>query len=346
MKNWLLERSRAYLRERRAAAWIVRMDEDPVRHEEGLRRWVGADEGRAEAYSRAYRSFHGAAAAARQIYPRQTARSTSERPNIIGGRRLRLALGAGLSLAIASAAVLFTLNRLDILARPAAPAARVYATRIGEVRSVHLADGSTLVVDTATTVRVALSPSAREVTLVRGRVRFEVAHDAGRPFVVLAEGARITDRGTVFDVEAYRRVTVRLISGAVDISLPRARGTILSSVVRLHPGQQFGFNPDMTAPPAAPGPVPASDLQWVSGMKTFDDVPVDQIIDEVNRYSTTKIVLADPTIGARRVFLDLDIRDSAGVAQNLAQYLRLTVDTSVENTLILRPEQVADSRKN
>lgn len=47
-------------------------------------------------------------------------------------------------------------------------------------------------------------------------------------------------------------------------------------------------------------------------METFDDVTVDDIIDEVNRHSTTKIVLADPLIDTRPVFPNLDIRDNSG----------------------------------
>lgn len=341
----LLDRWRDYLRNRAAAAWVVRMDEDPVRHEAGLRRWIGNDQARGDAYNSAYRSFHGAAAAARRIYAREAIRSSSRRSGANASRRPRLVLVSSLSLVVAAAAVLLTLNRLDFLARNETPAGQVYETKVGEVRSVRLADGSMLVIDTATAVRIAFTSTAREVTLVRGRVRFDVARDAARPFIVSASGARITDRGTVFDVEDYGVVSVRLISGAVDINLPRATGGSKKRVVHLRPGQQFHFDPAKAGASPAPQPVPTSDLQWVSGMKTFDDVPVADIITEVNRYSTTKIVLADPTIGSRRVFLDLDIRDSSEVAENLAKYLGLKVDKSNESALVLRPQQMADRRK-
>lgn len=340
----LLDRWRDYLRNRAAAAWVLRMDEDPVRHEVGLRRWIGTDQARGDAYNSAYRSFHCAAAAARQIYAPETIRSPSRRSGANAGRRPRLVLVSSLSLVVA-AAVLLTLNRLDFLARKDTQAGQVYETKVGEVRSVRLADGSRLVIDTATAVRIAFTSTTREVTLVRGRVRFDVARDAARPFIVSASGARITDRGTVFDVENYGVVNVRLISGAVDINLPRATAGSNKPVVHLRPGQQFHFDPAKAGASQAPQPVPISDLQWVSGMKTFDDVPVADIIAEVNRYSTTKIVLADPTIGSRRVFLDLDIRDSSEVVENLAKYLGLKVDKSNESALILRPQQMADRRK-
>lgn len=341
MKRRLLERWREYLRERRAAAWVVRLDEDPARYEEGLRRWIGDDQEKAAAYNQAYQAFHGASAAARQIFARTAARPAPRRL----ARKVNLALVTGLSLIVVSGALLFMLEELDMLARHPVPAAQLYATKVGEVRSVRLSDGSKLIVDTDTIVRVTFSPTARAITLVKGRVRFDVAHNAARPFIVSAGGARIADRGTVFDVEAYRLVSVRILSGTVDVSLPGRGGTARPAAIHLRPGQQLRFDPAMNDPPEAPQATPVSDLQWVSGMKTFDGVPVSEIIEEVNRYSTTKIKLADPAMGVRPAFLDLDIRDSSEVAQNLALYLRLDVDASEANALILRSQQVASEKE-
>lgn len=341
MTRRLLNRWREFRRDRQAAAWVIRIDEDRDRHEEGLRQWVGSDQDRADAYNRAYRAFHGASSAARQIYTRQTSPS---QPMRLWGKRwgwLRLVAVTSVSLVLASAAIFLVLRHLDLLERQAGAASQVYATRVGEVRPIRLADGSKLTIDTDTIVRVSFSSAERKVVVERGRVRFEVAHDAARPFIVLADGATITDRGTVFDVEAYRAVSVRLISGAVEVRLPRRKGWAAASPVVLRPGQQFRFDPTMQTAPDAPQPTAPSDVQWVSGMKTFDDVPVSSIIEEVNRYSMTKILLADPSIGAQRVFLDLDIRDSAEVAGNLAAYLRLEVDASESNALILRSQQLA-----
>jgi transmembrane sensor len=337
----LLDRWRKFRRDRQAAAWVIRIDEGRDRHEEGLRRWVGGDQDRADAYNRAYRAFHGASSAARQIYARQTSPS---QPMRLWGKNwgwVRLVAVTGFSLVVASAALFLLLRHLDLLEHHAGAPSQVYVTKVGEVRPVRLADGSKLTIDTDTIVRVSFSSAERRVVVERGRVRFEVTHDVARPFIVLAGGATITDRGTVFDVEAYRAVSVRLISGAVEIGLPRRAGWTASPVM-LRPGQQFRFDPTMQTPPDAPQPTALSDVQWVSGMKTFDDVPVSSIIEEVNRYSTTKISLGDPTIGAQRVFLDLDIRDTAEVAHNLAAYLRLEVDASEPSTLMLRRQQVVE----
>src|SRR3546814_15175781 len=74
--------------------------------------------------------------------------------------------------------------------------------------------------------------------------RFDVAHET-RPFVVLAGGGSVTARGTIFDVslDRYERVTVRLLSGAVDVERPRPiKGTTgRKAVARLEPGETHSF---------------------------------------------------------------------------------------------------------
>jgi len=78
-----------------------------------------------------------------------------------------------------------------------------------------------------------------------------------------------------------------------------------------------------------------SDEQWVSGVKSFNDVPIRDVIAEANRYSTTQIILADPALGEREIFGDVNIRDIDAVAQTIADYLQLRVDRSRTGTLVL-----------
>ena len=55
---------------------------------------------------------------------------------------------------------------------------REYRAALGEQRSVLLADGSRVTLNTASTIEVILQKSRREVRLVQGEALFEVAHDA------------------------------------------------------------------------------------------------------------------------------------------------------------------------
>src|SRR5262249_60437481 len=64
--------------------------------------------------------------------------------------------------------------------------AETYSTAFGEQRRVALADGSTMKVNTQTTVRVSLGDKERRIWLDRGQAHFIVASDVLRPFRVFA----------------------------------------------------------------------------------------------------------------------------------------------------------------
>jgi transmembrane sensor len=334
---------RQRLLERKAATWVVRIEEDRARHESGLRRWVGRNPARAELYGSAYRAYHEAGTMARKVYGARSPRKEGEFSAARWTDRRYLVLAIGLSLLVAAGGtslVLSLLNGSSVVTEVAPKTDEAYATRIGEIRSIRLKDGSNVILDTDSVIRIAFTKQKRSVVLDHGRARFEVVHDGDRPFVVWAGGGTVTDRGTVFDVEAYKAIRVRLISGEIDVRYPSVPGKPPLAPVHLSAGQQLRFDPSMATPPEKPEESHPSDAQWVSGMKTFDDVPISQVIEEVNRYSTTKIELDDQSLSSHRVFLDLDVRDTEDVAHNLAVYLQLDIDSSRPGYLVLQSKNV------
>ena len=78
----------------------------------------------------------------------------------------------------------------------ARPTTAEYNTAVGEQRTVVLADGSSVVLNTDSLLRVAFSRNLRRVELVRGEALFSVSHDPSRPFAVQAL-AGVTDRKSV-----------------------------------------------------------------------------------------------------------------------------------------------------
>lgn len=73
------------------------------------------------------------------------------------------------------------------------PKAIAYSSRVGEIRTLTLADASRLTLDTASRIEVFYSA-------VAGRARFEVAHAFGRPFVVVSGTRAVLAHCTVLDV--------------------------------------------------------------------------------------------------------------------------------------------------
>jgi len=101
-----------------------------------------------------------------------------------------------------------------------------YTTRIGEQRSILLADGSTIDLNARSKVRVHLDDHARRIELVEGQALFRVAKDKTRPFIVFANATRVRAVGTQFDVNQRKRgVIVTVVEGSVAVFSAARDGT-------------------------------------------------------------------------------------------------------------------------
>lgn len=175
----------------------------------------------------------------------------------------------------------------------------VHATRKGELRTVVLADGSKVTLNTDSKVRIAFSAQRRIVKLVQGQVLFEVAHDAARPFVVEAADRHVTALGTVFEVRLEPgRMEVVLVEGKVVVDRRDAANAVHTPTV-LRPGQEL-----IVQTGAAPRVVSAdlgTKLRWREGFVEFVDEPLGQAVAEINRYTDRPIRMADERLAAQRI---------------------------------------------
>ena len=166
----------------------------------------------------------------------------------------------------------------------------VVATGVGEQRSVQLADGSRVRLDTSTRIAVHFDGRSRRVELAKGQAFFEVAHDASRPFYVVAGPTTVRAVGTRFDVRRDGdQVRATLVEGVVQVSGGRAG----RSTWTLKPGQQIVTNAHSAAPRSVDVTTATS---WTTGHIVFEGVPLGAAVDEINRYSRRRVTLDDPTL--------------------------------------------------
>lgn len=310
-----------------AEEWAVRMLDEPARYEHELRQWIAAKSGRSALYDRLMRDLDDAAAAVR-VAPLQARRQAITR-----GQKTLLAVAFLCALVAIGFSLRFTALHT---AKPGAPPALQLATEVGEVRRVTLPDGSSVVLDTDTSLTTDFSSRRRLLDLKHGRARFFVAHEKARPFVVRAGKGEIVATGTVFDVAYRGGLSVDLLQGRIVVTPPNTVvGPHSSQPIGLKSGQHIAFDTRHTRAPF----VTAStifDTQWVQGTKTLNDVPIDAVIAEANKYASTRIELADPSLGSREIFGDINIRDIDAVAEVISAYLGLRVDRSQRGVIILR----------
>jgi transmembrane sensor len=208
------------------------------------------------------------------------AKAPAKRRRVRAASPLMFGLGAGLAAAVVVLALL--------------PAPSLHTTGPGEVATVSLQDGSTVWLNGDSRLRVDFSAPLRRVVLERGEAFFKVAHDAGRPFVVEAEPRRIVVTGTEFDVRrAADSVEVSVAEGHVKVEAAVDQLGLPESVTALSAGDDARFAPGQTVPAVARGAMAQHRGAWREGKVYLEDTPLAVAIDELNRCSRIKLVLAE-----------------------------------------------------
>ncbi|MDY6924107.1 MAG: FecR family protein [Pseudomonadota bacterium] len=263
--------------------WLARLHGDP---EEAVRpaldAWLAADPSHAEAFERASETWAILPRAARYRQDEVRPRALVARP-----RMYPAAIAACLFAVVGLGAVWWSLAD-----------AGAYATAPGEQKVATLADGSRIALNTDTQVDVRFNDDRRQIDLDRGEAMFEVAHDAERPFVVLAGDTRIQAIGTVFTVRRTRDdVVVTLIKGKVAVSHDRPRrGGAAEAPLILRPGEK------LTEPLDGPRRIEPQSVEiataWRRGQTVFNETPLGSAVTELNRYGGPRIVVDDPRVAA------------------------------------------------
>ena len=218
----------------------------------------------------------------------------------------------------------------------------VYQTGRGERRAIILDDGSVLSLDAMSKVAVRYTKADRRLTLERGQARFDVAHDASRPFSVTAGDRQIIATGTAFNVDMLSpEVRVTLIEGRV-IVLQQGRGGLRPApsgpkAVELRPGQSLVAKDDGQAPKVASADL-AQATAWQQGQLVFNDEPLGQAVERVNRYTSRKIAVADDTVGAIPVTGTFNAGDIDAFVEAVNSFLPVHAVTGPDG-IILQSDQ-------
>ncbi len=200
-------------------------------------------------------------------------------------RRRRLAFAASIAATLLIGGVLAWMVTFRVPA---------YTTEVGEQRTVRLADGSTVQLNTRSRVRVKFTDDSRELELLAGQALFNVARDPTRPFVVSSGITRMRAVGTRFDVHLRDGATVvTVLEGRVVVSDEAAgkadRWLSASRAVELSAGERITVGPQVQ--PAVVQADLASAAAWTQGRLVFDAAPLSEVVAEFNRYNAATIVV-------------------------------------------------------
>lgn len=318
-----------------AGRWLARRHgERTPQMERDFDAWLKADLRHRRAYDEAERNWRDSLMLGQSEIGRT--RRLGRAPFLM--RRSTHVGAAGLGLAVALGLVSVGLVQTGGPFALVSPAeAAVYRTAVGEIRTVTLADGSTVTLDTATRLRVTFTADSRRLTLERGRARFRVAADSRRPFVVAVPDGAVVARSAVFDVSvADRPARIAAIGGTVELRNAAPDNEAWPST--LAAGQQIALGGSAAAKPVSP-----AEVRWVSGMLGLDGTPLAEAVAAINRYNGVQVRLADQHLGGLAVTGAFRSREPQEFARAIAATFDLDVDRSGEAAITLSPRHPAGS---
>lgn len=243
-----------------------------------------------------------------------------------GGSAWRWAAPAGgLALAAAVAAAVLP----TYVVAPAAVA--TYATQRGEHRHLTLADGSVVDLDAGTKLTVSISKKERRLTLTEGQAIFDVAHDPSRPFVVAAGDRLVRDIGTQFDVKREPgQLTVTVARGRVAVEPAAASGR----AIELGPGQRLAL--DDSGVGQLTSVDPAETFSWRERRLVYRNVPLSDVVADLNRQFVEQTTLADPELGKTPITGVIVLDNQRAVMSRLALMLPIKAVPSDKGLVLLK----------
>jgi transmembrane sensor len=316
-------RTRAEIDEE-AAAWIWRMESGSNETSERFQAWLRQDPRHRRAVEELTKVWDALDGLAESQHPPSVRLPDFDLP------RRRWWLPAAAALLIAAAAGIAWLHT--------GSETQTLATAVGQHRSVALADGTVVALNTNTIMETNFSRRAREIYLRKGEAHFEVTRDRSRPFLVHAGDALIRAVGTGFEVRlrADRHVDVLVNEGRVEVEAhssnrPAGAGATPTSpnsevtVRALRAGQQLSTAAMSYDVIPVTSEQLSSELAWRDGAVVFDSEPLSQAIAEIQRYTDTRIMISDPRIVALPVGGRFKTDDLQGFLDGLEAALPVTI---------------------
>lgn len=312
-----------------AITWAVKLDyNDPAPEvRRAFERWLQADPLHALAWARVDSLKQPFASFPPKLLRGTLAAAGAKREQRLSSRRatMKLLSLAGLALGV------------GWVVRDQAPWQRLLAdasTAVGERKTLRLADGTVIVLNTDSAVSTDLAGERRLVVLRRGEMLVTTGPDAGapakRPFWVYTPFGKLQALGTRFTVRLdERRARISVQEGAVELH-PDGGGA--SHVMRA--GESRWLTDDGTEPADLQGIEADS---WTEGVIAGRNIRLADLLHELSRYRSGGIT-CDERVAELRVSGLFQTRDTDQTLQFLVQTQPVSVTYRTRFWVSVGPE--------
>ena len=226
-------------------------------------------------------------------------------------------------------------------------------TPIGKQNSFTMNDGTHIQLNTNTIVEVAYTSSFRQLTLVQGEARFDVAKDKSRPFTVTSGEKSFTALGTIFNVQKsdYSKMELMVTEGRVLITKANeALEVIKQTLLTVNENTQKSELPGVLVISGEKAIIAKHvntpvekvsldqvqrDLAWQQGMLIFDGEPLSKALIEVSRYTSSNFKILDPKMANMKVSGYFKANDVDGLLASLKSNFNITYSISADSKILL-----------
>lgn len=319
----MTERETSRSIDEQAADWIARRDRSQLSTGEAqeLGAWLDGDPRRRGALLRASALAllsESAQALGPNFAPERFAPAAI--PQASGVSRRQLLAWAGAGGAATAALVALGLG---------APAFGAITTKRGEVRLVTLDDGSTVMLNTETSVRVLYSERVRRITLLYGEAYFTIVRDRRGPLLVDVGAAHVRAAPGTVRVRSLdgKPIDILVNQGAVTVQAGVSAPLAMDANMRIALPANAAAGAVLVPQTIAPD-VTSRELAWRDGKVAFEGERLDQAAAEFARYSGTRIVITDPALASEPVSGLFAAGDPIGFSRAIAGIFDARMDVA------------------
>ena len=220
-------------------------------------------------------------------------------------------------------------------------------TGVGERRTVTLADGTTVTLNTASAINIRFSATERRVQLVSGEILVSTGKDGGhngngrsgfgngvmRPFVIETAQGELQPLGTRFVVRQQADASrVDVFEGAVDI---RPHDGVGAPRI-LRAGEQTRFTRNAINEPTAINDI---DAAWIDGMLIASGMRLADFLAELSRHRPGRL-RCDPAIAELRISGSYPLADTDRILDTLPTTLPVEIHFLTRYWVTVRPAHI------
>jgi len=213
-----------------------------------------------------------------------------------------------------------------------------YQTDIAQVQKIQLPDGTLITLSGKSRITAWDTGSERHVELLKGQAFFEVAKNPDKPFYVKAGDTLVRVIGTQFDVNRTTSlVRVAVLEGIVSVSdIPDNNKTINGQEsLMITAGLQVSRNSDGGFSPVEKVAT-MNFANWRSGRLVYSNARLQDVIDDVNRYSRNQILL-DETLHNIKVTIAFEVEQINSLPMLLTKMLPVVYARESSGAVLILP---------